>query len=256
MTDHILTDLSDRVLTIRFNRPDKKNACTQAMYAKMADALAAAESNPEVRVILFAGQEDCFCSGNDVQDFLKLPPATADSPVGRFMNGVATCTKPLVAAPCGIGVGIGVTLLWQCDLVYIGEQTRLHASFVRLGICPELASTYLVPRMMGYQRAAELLLTGKPFDAAKALEYGMVNAVVPNAQCEQRAREEAVALAQLPPNAVRTTKMLLRRWSQATAVEAVKVEASYFAPMLGMPEALEALNAFVQKRKPDFSKFS
>lgn len=256
MTDHILTDLTDRVLTIRFNRPDKKNACTQAMYDKMANALDKAKDDAEVRVILFAGQPDCFCSGNDIQDFLSLPPATADSPVARFMNAVATCPKPLIAAPCGVGVGIGVTLLWQCDLVYMGEATKLHASFVRLGICPELASTYVVPRLMGYQRAAELLLTGRPFDAKKAYEYGMVNEVLPNAEVEARARATAVEIAQLPPNAVRTTKKLMRQWTQETSVEAIKVEADYFVPMLRMPEALEALTAFMQKRKPDFSKFA
>jgi enoyl-CoA hydratase/carnithine racemase len=255
-TEHIRTELADRVLTIRFNRPDKKNSVTQAMYAAMADALAAAETNNDVRVVLFAGQPDCFCAGNDVQDFLQMPPASADSPVARFMRAVATCKKPMVAAPAGIAVGIGVTLLLHCDLVYCGEQTRLNMPFVNLGICPELASTYLLPRLMGHQRACELVLLGKPFDAQTARDYGIVNAVVPNAGVEARAREAALAIAALPPNSVRTTKALLKRWSEKTALEAIDAEIQHFVPMLKQGEALEAMTAFMQKRKPDFSRFA
>lgn len=254
--DHVLTELADRVLTIRLNRLDKKNAFTQAMYAKVADALESAQKDPQVRAVLIAGSPDCFSSGNDVQDFLKMPPATTDSPVARVMKGLATFEKPLIAAPSGIAVGIGVTLLLQCDLVYVGEKTRLHMPFVSLGICPELASSYVLPRLMGHVRAAELVLLAEPFDAAKAKEYGIVNAIFPNAEVEARAREKAVHLAQLPPKAVRTTKALLRRWNSATTMQAIQTEIEHFVPMLSGPEALEAMTAFMQKRKPDFSTFN
>lgn len=252
---HITTDLTDRVLTIRFNRPDKKNAVTQAMYQSMAQALKDAQTNPEVRVVLFAGQPECFCSGNDIADFLQMPPGGTDSPVAQFMINFAALNKPAIAAASGVAVGIGVTLLLHCDLVYLGEQTKLNMPFINLGICPEFASTYVLPRLMGHQRASELLL-GEPFDAPKAREYGIANALAPNAEVEALARKKAVAIAQLPPNAVRTTKALLKRWSQGTVDEAIQVEVDHFMPMLKQAEAMEAFQAFMQKRKPDFSRFN
>ncbi len=255
-SDEILTSLEDRVLTIRFNRVAKKNALTLAMYTAMAEALNAAASNPDVRVVLFAGQPDCFTSGNDLMDFLKLPPSLSDSPVGHFMEALSGFEKPVIAAPCGVAVGIGVTLLLHCDLVYLGEKTKLNMPFVSLGICPEFASTYLLPRLMGHVRSAELLMLGEAFNAATALEYGLVNALLPNDEVEAKAREKALVLAGLAPSAVRTTKMLLKKWTGARIKESVGVEASHFVAMLRSPEALEAMTAFMQKRKPDFSKFA
>lgn len=253
---HITTELKDRVFTVRFNRPEKKNALTQAMYTSAANALQQAQADANVRVVLFAGQPDCFTSGNDLMDFLNMPPTAADSPVSQFMRALAELQKPVIGAPSGIAVGIGVTLLLHCDLVYCGEQTRLHMPFVNLGICPEFASSYIMPQMVGHARACELLLLGEAFDAAKAREYGIANALAPNAEVEALARQKALAIAQLPPNAVRTTKALLKRWSRATALEAIQVEVGHFMPMLRGAEALEAMNAFMQKRKPDFSKFA
>ena len=252
---HITTELADRILTIRFTRQDKKNAVTQDMYLAIATALREAEKNPEVRVVLFAGQPDCFCSGNDIADFLKMPAASTDGPIPQFMLAMTEINKPVLAAASGIAVGIGVTLLLHCDLVYLGEQTKLNMPFINLGICPEFASTYILPRLMGHQRACELLL-GEPFDAAKARDYGIANALVPNAEVENVARKKALAIAQLPPNAVRTTKALLRRWSAEVTATAIKVEVDHFMPMLKQAEAGEALQAFMQKRKPDFSRFT
>lgn len=251
---HITTELADRVLTIRFTRQDKKNAVTQAMYQDIATALREAQKNPEVRVVLFAGQPDCFCSGNDIADFLKMPANGSDAPIPQFMLALTELSKPVIAAASGVAVGIGVTLLLHCDLVYLGEQTKLNMPFINLGICPEFASTYILPRLMGHQRACELLL-GEPFDAPKAREYGIANVLVPNAEVEAVARRRALAIAQLPPNAVRTTKALLKRWSSEITGTAIQVEVDHFMPMLKQPEALEALQAFMQKRKPDFSRF-
>lgn len=256
MTDHILTELKDRVLTIRFNRIDKKNALTQAMYSKMAQAVREAEANAEVRVILFAGQADCFCAGNDLADFINVPPSSTDSPVAQFMFALSACKKPVVTAVSGIAVGIGVTLLLHSDLVFCGENTKLNMPFVNLGICPEFASSLLLPRLMGHVRACELVLLGKPFTAQKAYEYGLVNQLLPNAEVEGAARESALHIASLPPNAVRVTKSILKHWSAERIKEAIPFEAGHFGPMLRQPEAMEAMMAFMQKRKPDFSKFA
>ncbi len=252
MTDLILVDLSERILTIRFNRPDKKNALTKAMYASLADAMNDAQASDEVRVILFVGQTDCFTSGNDLSD----PPDGLDGPLGRFIQAIMTCSKPVIAAPCGMAVGIGVTMLMYCDLVYCGEDTTLRAPFVSLGICPELGSSYVLPTLIGYQRACELFLTGEAINAETACEFGLVNATVPNATAEQFARTKAKLIAAQPPNAVRTTKMLMRRWGQPLAQDANKLEMEYLLSMVKGPEVREAVSAFVQKRPPDFSRFN
>lgn len=254
--DLIQTELKDRVLTIRFNRADKKNALTAVMYQATADALNAAASNPEVRVALITGTQGCFTSGNDLQDFLQNPPISPDAPVAQFMRAVATFPKPLVAAVTGFAIGVGTTMLLQCDLVYAGASAKFQLPFVNIGICPELASSYLMPRIMGNARAAELIMLGEAFTAEKALAYGVINEVLPDADCEARALERAQRLAGQPPEAMRTAKMLLRRWSQETVMGAISYEAGYFMPMLSKPEAREAMSAFMQKRKPDFSKFS
>ena len=251
---HVVTETQDRVLTIRFNRPEKKNALTQAMYGAAAQALKSAQADSAIRAVLITGQPDCFCAGNDVMDFLNAPLASTSNPVGDFMDALSQIEKPVIAAVGGSAVGIGVTLLLHCDLVYAGEQTRFHMPFVSLGICPEFASTYILPRLMGHVRAFELLFTG-PFDAAKAREYGLVNAVAPNADVEALARKQAIAISKLPPKAARVTKSLLKRWRSDIVAQAIPLEAEHFVPMLREPEALEALSAFAQKRQPDFARF-
>lgn len=250
-TPLILAELSDRILTIRFNRPDKKNALTKAMYAALAEAMDSAQANDAVRVILFAGQADCFTSGNDLFD----PPDGLEGALGRFIQALMTCPKPVIAAPCGLAVGIGLTLLMYCDLVYCGEQTMLRAPFVSLGVCPELGASFVVPQLMGYQRACALLLTGEAIDAATAREYGLVNEVRPNGEAEEFARSKARLIAALPPQSVRTTKMLMRRWSQPMAQEANTLEMQHLMVMALGPETREAIAAFAQKRRPDFSQF-
>lgn len=252
----VLVELKDRVLTVRMNRVDKKNALTQAMYTEMADAINAAATNNEVRVVLLTGGLEAFCAGNDLADFLKVPPGGNDSPVARFMNALAVFPKPVVGAVTGPAVGIGVTMLLHCDLVYAGSNARLQMPFVNIGICPEFASSLLLPKIMGHVRAAELTMLGEPFSAQTALQYGLVNEVLPDAEVEPRALERALKLAAQPPNALRVTKMLLKRWDLKEVTEAIGYEAQYFVPMLGQPEAREAMSAFMGKRKPDFSNFN
>ncbi len=256
MTEHIKTELAQGVLTIRMNREDKKNALTQAMYSALALAIDNAASNPEVRVLLLAGAPTAFTSGNDIQDFIKVPPMSEDSPVLLFMRALALFPKPVVAAVTGLAIGVGSTMLLHADLIYAGEGTRFQFPFVNLGICPEYAATYLLPRMMGHARASELTLFGEPFNAKKAQEYGLINEMLADADVEARALERARKLAGQAPNALRVTKKLLTRWGHSTVMDAIRVEAEHFGPMLKEPEAIEAFTAFVQKRKPDFSKFS
>lgn len=257
--DTLLTSLDQGVLTLRLNRAEKKNALTQAMYADLAGRITRAGSDPAVRVLLLAGQPGAFCAGNDMVDFMRVAQSGGgggDSPVIRFMNALAVFPKPLVVAVNGLAIGVGVTLLLHCDLIYAGENARFTMPFVNIGIVPEYASTYLMPRIMGHARAMELVMFGEPFTAAHARECGLVNEVLADDAVEARALERAQRLAQQPPNALRTTKRLMKRWTDRTVTEAIPLEAFHFVPMLSQPEAQEAIGAFLQKRKPDFSRFS
>lgn len=255
----ILSSTEAGVLTLRFNRPDKKNAILQSMYSALAEQINAAATDPSVRVLVIAGSGDSFSAGNDMVDFMKAAQtggSGGESPTIRFMNALANFPKPAIAAVHGLAIGVGVTLLFHCDLVYASESSRFQMPFVNIGIVPEYASTYLMPRIMGHARAMELVLFGEPFTAQHALECGMVNEVLPDAALEARVTERARKLAQQPPNAVRTCKKLMKRWTDKTVAEAIPIEAFHFGPMLSKPEAQEAIGAFLQKRKPDFSKFS
>ncbi|MDE2148906.1 MAG: enoyl-CoA hydratase [Gammaproteobacteria bacterium] len=256
MSDLIHIELSQRVLTLRFNRPDKKNAITRAMYTTLAEALTTATDDARTRAVLFVGAGDAFTSGNDLQDFLQAPPQPdEDAPVARFMRTLADFPKPALAAIRGSAIGIGTTLLLHCDLIYAGRSARLQMPFVNLGICPEFASSLLLPRIMGHARAAELLLLGEPFAAEQARDYGLVNAVLDDDAVEAHALAQARKLAAKAPNAVRVTKTLLRHWQREQVFAAIGREAEHFLPMLRQPEATEALTAFMQKRAADFSRF-
>lgn len=250
----ILTHSADGILTITFNRPDKKNAITTAMYQAMADALRAADADPAIRVILFAGGPQVFTAGNDIEDFLRHPPDAVDHPALLFLSQLSRAGKPLLAAVRGAAVGIGTTLLLHCELVYAAEDARFSLPFTQLGLCPEAASSYLLPRVAGYQRAAEKLLLGEPFSAQDAREMGLVNQVLPNSEVQAFAQQQAAKLAALPPNAIRLTKQLLKS-SQATAVDAKMAEEfRHFGVLLVSDEAREAFTAFLERRKPDFSR--
>ncbi len=169
----IETRVADGIQTIAFNRPAKKNAITAAMYRQLADAFRDAQDDASVRVILVVGLPAIFTAGNDLEDFLQSPPSGDDSPVFRFLHGIRTAEKPVVAAVRGAAIGIGTTLLLHCDLVYAGRGARFALPFVQLGICPEAASSLLLPRMVGHHRAAEKLLLGEPFGADEALRDGL-----------------------------------------------------------------------------------
>ena len=249
----VLQHTESGVMTITLNRVDKKNSFTAAMYALLADALTQAATDTAVRVVLFQGHETVFSAGNDIGDFLNKPPSGPDAPVFRFLNAIATFPKPLLAAVCGPAVGIGTTMLLHCDLVYAGDNAMFSMPFVNLGICPEAASTLLVPQLMGYHRAAEVLLMGDPFMAEAALEVGLVNRVVPPTEATSLAQQQARRLAAKPMSSLIETKRLLKASITPTVLERMREEGAIFGRMLQEPAAKEAFGAFLEKRKPDFS---
>jgi enoyl-CoA hydratase/carnithine racemase len=249
----VLQHVEAGVMTLTLNRVDKKNSFTAAMYAALADALTQAATDPAVRVVVFQGHETVYSAGNDIGDFLNKPPSTPEAPVFRFLNAIATFPKPLLAAVCGPAVGIGTTMLLHCDLVYAGDNAMFSMPFVNLGICPEAASTLLVPKLMGYQRAAEVLLMGDPFMAEAALEVGLVNRVVPPTEANALAQQQARRLAAKPLSSVMETKRLLKAAVTPAVLERMREEGAIFGRMLQEPAAKEAFSAFLEKRKPDFS---
>lgn len=256
MAQHVVTEIADRIGRIELARPDKKNAITGEMYLAMADALDGMDADPGVRAVLLHGSQECFSSGNDVEDFLARGASAGEFPALRFLRRISTVRKPIVAAVAGPAVGIGTTMLLHCDLVYAAPSARFRLPFVPLGIVPEAGSSLLLPLRAGHARAAELLLLGRPFDAARAYEVGLVNAVVPDGELLATARAAASELAALPPASVRLTKELMRRPGAEAVAAQMAEEARLFAERLGSPEAREAFTAFLEKRKPDFTRFS
>jgi enoyl-CoA hydratase/carnithine racemase len=254
MSNEILTHAENGVMTVTLNRLERKNSITSAMYGAMADALAAAQADSSIRVVVVQGHESVFSAGNDIGDFLNQPPAGMDSPVFRFLRGIASFSKPVVAAVCGPAVGVGTTMLFHCDLVYAGDNAAFSMPFVNLGLCPEAASSLLVPQMLGYHRAAEALLLGEPFMAEAALEVGLVNRVVPPTEANGVAQAAARKLAAKPISSLVETKRLMKKGQQQLVLQQMADEGQIFARMLGEPAAKEAFGAFMEKRKPDFSK--
>jgi enoyl-CoA hydratase/carnithine racemase len=248
MNEHVTAGLSNGVLSLRLNRPQKKNALTSGMYNMLADSIDAAGENPQVRVILVLGHAAFFTSGNDLAD----PPNGLEGALGRFIQAIITCGKPMIAAPSGLAVGIGVTMLAYFDLVYCADNAQFTTPFVSLGVCPELGSSYTLVSIMGYQRAAELLLAGGALDARKACAYGLVNDVLPADQLESFAVRKAEAIAAQPPNATQATKRLMRRWNLDQAQQANRVEMDTLMALARGAESREAIQAFFEKRPPNF----
>ena len=250
----ILTHQDAGVITLTFNRVERKNSINVAMYDALATAIAQAADDAATRVVVIQGHETVFSAGNDIEDFLKNKPAGDDSPVFRFLRGIAAFPKPLIAAVCGPAVGIGTTMLFHCDLVYAGDNAAFSMPFVNLGLVPEAASSLLAPRMFGHHRAAEALLLGEPFMAEAALEVGLVNRVLPPTEANAYAQQQARKLAAKPLPSLITTKALMKGGYLGEILPRMDQEGAHFARMLGEPAAREAMTAFMEKRKPDFSK--
>lgn len=260
MSDHILVERADGVMKVVMNRPDKKNALTEAMYAAMGDAIEAAHAEQDVRVIYFTGADGAFTAGNDLGDFARqgAEPAGAsqeERPVSRFLRLISTAEKPIVAGVNGLAVGVGVTMLLHCDLVYAGSTASFQMPFVNLGLVPEAASTYLLPKVAGLQKASDLFLTGRKVGAEEAESMGLVAQVFPGDTLQEEAYGRARILASKAPTAVKLTKSLLRGGEAANVASQMAKEAGHFAAQLRSDEVKEAISAFFDKRPADFSKF-
>lgn len=248
--------VDEHIATLRFSRPDKKNAVIHEMWIELCQRLVEAEADSRVRVIVFTGAGGNFTAGYDLGDFLHQPPIAADSPVYQFLQLVAGATKPLLAAVEGVAVGIGTTLLLHCDFAYVASNARLQMPFVNLALCPEAASSLLVPRLCGQRKAAELLMLGEMFDAQTALSCGLVNGVTEPGDAEMVTMATAKKLSAKPPAALRAAKALLKRSDKSAVLEQISVEAATFTQLLQSAEAKEAFAAFLEKRAPDFSRFT
>jgi enoyl-CoA hydratase/carnithine racemase len=254
MADQVSVEVSNRILSIRMDRPEKKNALTRAMYVAMTDAIRQAEASAPVRAILITGTADSFTAGNDLLDFASAAPGET-SPAIAFLQTLAAAQKPVIAAVNGIAIGIGTTMLLHCDLVYAASSARFQLPFVNLGLCPEAASSFILPSLVGHHRAAELLFLGAPFGADSARDLGIVNEIYSEGELLAAVTAKVNQLAEQPPTALRVTKALLKHTVANATAEAMDRETKQFAMLLQGPEAREAMTAFMQRRKPDFSNF-
>jgi enoyl-CoA hydratase/carnithine racemase len=241
-----------RLLTI--NRPAKRNAFNNPLYRAMADALSAASTDADVRVVIITGAGDTFCAGQDFSEMSAESGAEHGFP--RFMQTLIDCDRPIITAVNGVGIGLGLTMLLHTDINYIAAGARLRAPFVTLGVVPEAASSLLLPAVVGFQHAAEILFTARWISAEDSVALGLTYAVVPRAQLLDTAVEKANAIAVNPPEAVQHTKRLLRIWRQQAIADTRQREDAAFQERLGTPENLEAIRAFFEKRPADFGKRS
>lgn len=250
----IITELSDGVLRVEMNRPERKNAMTGAMYTRLAEILDTADTDETVRVVLWHGAGGSFTAGNDLADFQQNPPKEGDSPQARLTKALIAFGKPIVAAVQGVAVGGGTTMLTHCDFVYAGESTRFQIPFINLALTPEFGSSYSIPARAGYLRAAELFMLGEPFSAAHAAELGLVTKVVADADVLSAATASADKLAAKPAGALRTHKRLLKQPNLAPLRSSVSAEGKEFIERVRSAEAKEAFAAFFEKRPPNFAK--
>ncbi|ATE79362.1 enoyl-CoA hydratase-related protein [Pseudomonas frederiksbergensis] len=248
MPDAIQFERERGLLTLRLNRPEKKNALTRAMYSQLAEGLRLADSDPEIKAVLIAGSAECFTAGNDIADFIQQPPGNLDSPVFHFMLGLLECRKPVIAAVAGAAVGIGTTMLLHCDLVYVSADARLRMPFVNLGLCPEFGSSLILPRLLGQAKAAELLLLGEGFSGEQAAAWGIATEALGSGEAAlAKAREMALRFDELPPEAVRISKQLMKAPDRELIRKVIKEEGALFNQRLRSPEAIAALSGFISR---------
>ena len=246
--EHVIVSVSDGVCEVRLNRPDKRNAITLEMYRALTAAVHAANVDDSVHVILLSGEGASFTAGNDLNDFINGPAMGEDHDAARFIRTLPAIRKVMIAAVHGSTAGIGVTLLLHCDLVIAAHNTRLALPFVRLGLVPEAASSLLLPRLIGYHRAAEMLLLGTPIDADSARAMGIVNRVVGDDELMNEARKLARAVAQQPPGALLATKRLLRSGSTGV-LDRIEEELEAFRTQLASTEFKTAAQEFLDRRR-------
>jgi enoyl-CoA hydratase/carnithine racemase len=252
-SEQITITANGPVLLCQLQRPEKKNALTAAMYTGMGDALEQLDSDSSVRALIFTGSGDSFTAGNDLGDFMAGDRHEGEAPVSRFLRLISTASKPVIAAVNGLAVGVGVTMLLHCDFVYVSPAARFKMPFVDLGLVPEAASSMLVPNLVGFRRASELLLLSEMFSAEQAVEMGFANAVV-EGDVVEHATVVARQLASKAPTAVRRAKELMRM-TPTSVSERMTVEGAMFAEQLKTPEFKEAATAIFERRPADFSAF-
>ncbi|MBU1375942.1 MAG: enoyl-CoA hydratase/isomerase family protein [Alphaproteobacteria bacterium] len=257
MTDHILSAQADGVLTLTFNRPEKKNAITGAMYQALGDAIDGANADAGVRCILVQANGDSFTAGNDLGEFaaVNAGDGAANEARGKgnpLLIALGRAKKPIVAAVHGRAVGVGVTMLLHCDLVYVAEDALLSTPFVNLALAPEAASSLLLPARIGHARAFSMFVLGETIDGRTAAAWGIANAAVPMAELRERALKAAQAVAARAAASVQGAKALMR--DEPSIQEQMVRENAIFSAQLKSAEAKEAFAAFAEKRAPDFSK--
>jgi enoyl-CoA hydratase/carnithine racemase len=252
--DDIVTEHAGSVLRVQFNRPTKRNAMTSAMYVALAGIFNEAAKDESTRVVLWHGAGDSFCAGNDIEDFLKNPPGPGESPQAKLMAALVDVDKPIVAAVHGAAIGGGTTMLTHCDFIYAGESTKFQMPFINLALVPEFGSSCSVPLRIGHLRAAELILLGTPFDARRAAELGLVTEVISDKDALARATETARKLAAKPAAALQASKRLMNQPFREKIKAAMKAENEEFSAQVRSEDAKEAFTAFLEKRKPDFTR--
>lgn len=250
MSEHVLVERRGAHLRLRLNRPERRNAITVAMYAALADAVSAAQEEPDVRLITLEGEGVDFTAGNDLADFMNEMPqhGQSDIPVWRLLRALATNKVPLIAAVHGNAVGIGTTLLFHCDLVVAEEGTRFRMPFTDLGLVPEAASSLILPRLAGRQLAAKYLLLGEPFGVNEAERMGLVSQRAASGALAQELERVVAALLAKPPEAVRLTQRLLRGARHDEVLERMELENGHFAERLTSEEVKGAITAFFAAR--------
>ncbi len=254
MTSEVQMNCENGVMEICLNRPERKNALNLAMYQALASHFQNIRNQTAIRVVLLTGEGACFTSGNDLNDFASAPQEYDDKhPLIQFMLGLLDCPVPVVAAVEGVAVGIGTTMLLHCDFVYASAESVFQLPFVNLGLCPEYASSFLLPRIAGHVRAAEMLMLGEKFSAEFALECGMINGIYSSPR--NKAMETCVKLSKQAPAAIRLTKKLLKSENAEDVLRVMMHESELFKARLQSPEFGEAVTAFFEKRPADFSKF-
>jgi enoyl-CoA hydratase/carnithine racemase len=251
--DEIVAEHTGSILRVQLNRPTKRNAMTSAMYVALAGIFNEAANDDNTRVVLWHGAGDSFCAGNDIEDFLKNPPGPGESPQAGIMKAFVNFDKPLVAAVHGAAIGGGTTMLTHCDFIYAGESAKFQMPFINLAVVPEFGSSWSVPARIGHVRAAELILLGAPYDAGRAAELGLVTEVVSDKDVLARATETARKLAAKPAAALLASKRLMRQPFREQLQAAMKAENQEFSVQVRSEDAKEALTAFLEKRKPDFT---
>jgi enoyl-CoA hydratase/carnithine racemase len=249
---NITVTRSEAVLTISLDRPEKMNALTRDMYAELARALNDAAGDFGVRTVILTSAGDHFTAGNDIKDFLELPPTSEDSTVKLFLDAILEFPKPLLAAVKGNAIGVGTTMLLHCDVVVADPKTSFSMPFVSLGLVPEAGSSLLFPALVGYQRAAKIFMTGESFSAESAKEMGLVAEISDDSYAT--ALTIAKQIAAQPPTAIINTKALIKASKHDAVAAVMKAEFELFAMALTSDEAMEAFMNFMAKKAADKEK--